>query len=152
MRKFWFVSGLAVGYVVGTRAGRRRYLQIKSAAQSVWNMTPVQNTVGAAKDFALDHAGDLGESALGLAKKLVRVATQGAERTADVAEEALGDASDAVSEAAKKQSASSSAKSATAKSATAKPAARKPAAKKPAASRTARSGAAAKSAGEQASS
>lgn len=44
--KITFVVGAAVGYVLGTRAGRERYAQIKRGAQSVWESTPVQRGVG----------------------------------------------------------------------------------------------------------
>lgn len=36
--KAGLVVGLAVGYVLGSRAGRQRYEQIKSQALKVWNM------------------------------------------------------------------------------------------------------------------
>ena len=39
--KAGLVVGLAVGYVLGTRAGRERYEQIKAAALKVWNLDPV---------------------------------------------------------------------------------------------------------------
>lgn len=45
------VIGLAVGYVLGTRAGRERYEQIKGQALKVWNLEPVQTQVDRAKDF-----------------------------------------------------------------------------------------------------
>ncbi|WP_378144486.1 YtxH domain-containing protein [Cnuibacter sp. UC19_7] len=67
-----FVVGLATGYVLGTRAGRRRYEQIKSGAQRVWNTPVVQKGVGVAEDFASarvdqlkDIAGDAAKKALG---------------------------------------------------------------------------------------
>jgi hypothetical protein len=50
--KAGLVIGLAAGYVLGARAGRERYEQIKGQAQKVWNLTPVQNQVDRAKDFA----------------------------------------------------------------------------------------------------
>ncbi|GAB3615729.1 hypothetical protein GCM10027416_02860 [Okibacterium endophyticum] len=43
--KLIFVAGLATGYVLGTRAGRERYEQIKKGWLSVWNTEPVQNQV-----------------------------------------------------------------------------------------------------------
>lgn len=67
-----FVVGLATGYVLGTRAGRRRYEQIKNGAQRVWNTPVVQKGVGVAEDFASarvdqlkDIAGDAAKKALG---------------------------------------------------------------------------------------
>lgn len=50
--KVGLVIGLGIGYVLGTRAGRERYEQIKEQALKVWNLDPVQNQVGKAKDFA----------------------------------------------------------------------------------------------------
>jgi len=55
--KIAFVLGAAVGYVLGSRAGRRRYEQIKRGAQTVWNTEPVQKGVGAVKG-AIDERAD----------------------------------------------------------------------------------------------
>lgn len=54
--KAGLVVGLAVGYVLGTRAGRERYEQIKAQWLKVWNTDPVQNQVGKVKDFAKSQA------------------------------------------------------------------------------------------------
>jgi len=50
--KVGLVIGLAAGYVLGTRAGRERYEQIKAQAAKVWELDPVQKQVGKVKDFA----------------------------------------------------------------------------------------------------
>jgi hypothetical protein len=50
--KIAFVLGAAVGYVLGTRAGRERYEQIKRGAQKVWSTEPVQKGVGVVRDAA----------------------------------------------------------------------------------------------------
>ena len=50
--KVGLVIGLAAGYVLGSRAGRERYEQIKAQALKVWNLDPVQEQVGKAKEFA----------------------------------------------------------------------------------------------------
>jgi cell division septation protein DedD len=70
--KVIFVVGLATGYVLGTRAGRKRYEQIKSGAQKVWNTPLVQKGVDAAESFAAARvdqakaaAGDAAKKALG---------------------------------------------------------------------------------------
>jgi hypothetical protein len=55
--KIAFVLGAAVGYVLGSRAGRQRYEQIKRGAQTVWNTEPVQKGVGVVKG-ALDDRAD----------------------------------------------------------------------------------------------
>lgn len=50
--KILFVAGLATGYVLGSRAGRQRYEQIKSGWLSVWHTAPVQNQVEKVQSFA----------------------------------------------------------------------------------------------------
>lgn len=49
--KIGLVVGLGVGYVLGTRAGRERYEQIKTQWLKVWHLDPVQNQVERAKAF-----------------------------------------------------------------------------------------------------
>lgn len=44
--KMMFAAGLAVGYVLGTRAGRERYEQIKRMAQRVADSPTVQEAAG----------------------------------------------------------------------------------------------------------
>jgi hypothetical protein len=46
MTKVAFVAGLAVGYVLGTRAGRERYEQIRRMARAVRENPTVQETAG----------------------------------------------------------------------------------------------------------
>jgi hypothetical protein len=70
--KMLFVVGLGVGYVLGTRAGRERYEQIRKAAERVWNQPAVQDGVQTAKDFAMARVGDVSDTVLDNAKKLVR--------------------------------------------------------------------------------
>lgn len=43
--KVGIVVGLAAGYVLGSRAGRERYEQIKTNFLKVWNTDPVQRQV-----------------------------------------------------------------------------------------------------------
>jgi hypothetical protein len=54
-----FVAGAAVGYVLGARAGRKRYEQIKGAAERIWETPGVQNQVEQVKDFAAQRVGDI---------------------------------------------------------------------------------------------
>lgn len=48
MRKLTFLAGAAVGYVLGARAGRERYEQMKTAAQRVRTNPAMRNTVDSA--------------------------------------------------------------------------------------------------------
>lgn len=57
--KIAFVVGAAVGYVLGSRAGRERYEQIKRGAQSVWQTEPVQRGVSVVRDKLDDKADDI---------------------------------------------------------------------------------------------
>lgn len=74
--KILFVVGLGVGYVLGARAGRERYEQIRKAAEDVWNQPKVQEGVQTVKDFAMSRAGDVGDTVLDSAKKFVAQVTQ----------------------------------------------------------------------------
>lgn len=46
MSKMWFVAGLAVGYVLGARAGRETYEQIARTARQIWENPTVQEAAG----------------------------------------------------------------------------------------------------------
>lgn len=74
--KLLFVAGAAVGYVLGARAGRQRYEQIKSAAESLWNTPTVQKGVDQVTDFAKARVGDVSDSVLDTVKSLINSATQ----------------------------------------------------------------------------
>lgn len=88
--KAGLVIGLGVGYVLGTRAGRARYEQIKSAAQSVWNLAPVQTQVDKVKVFARSSAlavpGAVWEGAVKVAKAAGRKGSPGEKLDAALAQ------------------------------------------------------------------
>ncbi|WP_374947320.1 YtxH domain-containing protein [Agreia sp.] len=69
--KLILVLGLATGYVLGSRAGRPRYEQIKSGAEKVWNLAPVQQAAGTVKSFAGERVDVLQAKAGRGAKKVV---------------------------------------------------------------------------------
>jgi oxygen-dependent protoporphyrinogen oxidase len=69
--KLLFVTGAAVGYVLGTRAGRKRYEQIKSAATKVWESPGIQKQVNAVEDLVAAKVGDVPGALYEGAKKLV---------------------------------------------------------------------------------
>lgn len=47
-----FLAGSAVGYVLGTRAGRERFEKIRSSAQGLWENPRVKETVSGVQDRA----------------------------------------------------------------------------------------------------
>src|SRR5262245_37098850 len=44
--RLWFIGGLGIGYVLGTRAGRERFDQIVGAARRFWESPTVQEAAG----------------------------------------------------------------------------------------------------------
>jgi len=56
MPRMSFLVGLAAGYVLGARAGKQRYEQIKTVSGKVWQSQPVQKQVAAAKESARTKA------------------------------------------------------------------------------------------------
>ena len=56
MAKLSFLAGVAVGYVLGAKAGQKRYDQIKGRAGQVWSSDPVQHGVDTAKQTIRDQA------------------------------------------------------------------------------------------------
>jgi len=67
MAKGWIVLGFAAGYLVGSKAGRKQFDRIKSAATDLWERPEVQNTVKKVDDFVAEKAPavhDLGAAAV----------------------------------------------------------------------------------------
>lgn len=127
--KFLFFLGLGLGYVLGTRAGRRRYEQIKVAAQNIWESEPIQWSVQQAQEAV----GDVADDVLTAAKRVIhhvtgdkpapkRTLRSGATRTAS-AKTAAKPAAKAAAKPAVKPATQ------TPRTPTAEPAARKPVAK-----------------------
>jgi hypothetical protein len=69
--KILLVVGLAVGYVLGTRAGREKYEEIKATATKLWNDPRVQKQVNNAEDFVKDKAPEVAEFLADGAKTVV---------------------------------------------------------------------------------
>ncbi|MBT2473860.1 hypothetical protein J7E68_04520 [Microbacterium sp. ISL-103] len=131
--KIGLVVGLGVGYVIGTRAGRERYEQIKTQWLKVWNLDQVQDQVDKVKGYVGDKAAAVPGAVWTGVQKVVK-SVGGGDKTAGqrldsavaagkkAAEDIVDATEDAVDEA------KDAAKTGAAKS----DAAKKPAAKKPA--------------------
>ncbi|MFD7079902.1 YtxH domain-containing protein [Streptomyces sp. NPDC002181] len=55
--KVTFVVGLALGYVLGTRAGRERYEQLKKSAREIAQNPAVRNAAESAGHTGREYAG-----------------------------------------------------------------------------------------------
>jgi hypothetical protein len=69
--KILFVAGLGLGYVLGTRAGREKYDELKTAALKVWNDPRLQKQVDAAQEFVKDKAPEVADFVSDTAKTVV---------------------------------------------------------------------------------
>lgn len=63
MNKLLIAAAGVAGYVLGTKAGRERYDQIRTQSQKVWNSPTVQSGVDHAADAAKNAAGAAGSAA-----------------------------------------------------------------------------------------
>jgi hypothetical protein len=132
--KIGLVVGLGVGYVLGTRAGRERYEQIKTQWLKVWELDPVQEQVSKVKGFVGDKAaavpGALWTGVVKVAKSVTGNGTPGqrldsaiatgreaAEDLAEATEEAVEAAKATTAKSAKPASKSAAANSAATKAA-----------------------------------
>jgi len=74
--KLVFVAGAAAGYVLGARAGRKRYEQIKAGAERLWNTPAVQKSVDQVQGFVDDHSSEVQAAVTNGAKKVVGSVTK----------------------------------------------------------------------------
>ena len=59
--KFLFATGLAAGYVLGSRSGRAAYDKLKARSAELWHSKPVQDKVAAAAETVKDRAPEVSE-------------------------------------------------------------------------------------------
>jgi hypothetical protein len=65
--RFVFMVGLAIGFVLGTRAGRERYEQMRKLARKVADSPAVQQAAGALQAQAAGYAKSAGTKLAGRA-------------------------------------------------------------------------------------
>ena len=86
--KLAFIVGAATGYVLGSRAGRERYEQIRRVSKKLWNTGPVQKGVQNVRDCVDERAGDV---KLVVRKLGSQILSKMAEQTAPKSRESNGD-------------------------------------------------------------
>lgn len=121
--KIAFLFGASLGYVLGARAGRKRYEQIKTGAIAVWETPPVQRCADTAKSFVSDLTQSAQNFIVGKSKQVLHSATkpsQADQRKAPQPEKATAATESKTATAKKSSSGSASTKSASAKSASTK--------------------------------
>ena len=69
--KILLVVGVGIGYVLGTRAGREKYDQMKAAVDKFWSDPRVKKQVDTAQEFVKDKAPEVAEFVADGAKKVV---------------------------------------------------------------------------------
>ncbi|OLT50906.1 hypothetical protein [Cellulosimicrobium sp. CUA-896] len=67
--KLALVVGIGVGYVLGTRAGRERFEEIRGKAKELWQSDDVQSAVHSAQDKVTTVAKEQGAKVAGVAKE-----------------------------------------------------------------------------------
>lgn len=131
--KLLFVAGAAVGYVLGARAGRKRYEQIRAGASKVWETPGIQRQVHTAQDLVAKKIGDVPGALIEGAKRAVSTVANRPAQTRQKAESATEDASsnasttDAAGTAAEKPPAKKATSTASKSASKKKPATKKPA-------------------------
>ncbi|AZZ47876.1 hypothetical protein C5C31_03050 [Rathayibacter rathayi] len=84
--KILFVAGAAAGYVLGARAGRKRYEQIASAASKFWQTQPVQDVAGAVGGAAKTQLSTVSDKAYEVVRSVVVKAVSGGKKAQGASE------------------------------------------------------------------
>lgn len=76
MYRLTFLAGAAVGYVLGSRAGRGRYEELKQRADALWHDPRVQEKVSTASQTVKDKAPEVGAKIAGVAGQATSTAKE----------------------------------------------------------------------------
>ena len=94
IKRIPFLAAVAAGYVLGTRAGRARYEQIKTQADKVWHDPRVQQATADAQDYVAEKAPVVKEKATDLANQAAESAKKAAGAATDKVSDLKGSADD----------------------------------------------------------
>ncbi|MGB3827173.1 MAG: YtxH domain-containing protein [Ornithinimicrobium sp.] len=75
MRRLILLAGVAIGYILGAKAGRERYEQLADQASKVWSDPRVQTKVDEVKEQAPHVAAAVGDKAKSAASQAKSKAT-----------------------------------------------------------------------------
>ncbi|WP_020106594.1 YtxH domain-containing protein [Nocardia sp. 348MFTsu5.1] len=81
-KTLFFAAGTAVGFVLGTRAGRQTYEKMKNQSAELWHSPTVQEKVSEATETVKAGAPKLQQKVGALAKKATNHGADGAEASA----------------------------------------------------------------------
>ncbi|MGJ9421564.1 hypothetical protein [Aeromicrobium sp. CF3.5] len=90
IKKATYLAAAAAGYVLGARAGRERYEEIKTQATKVWRDPRVQQAAGDAQDYAAQQAPVVKDKARSAADSASEKASTAAHRVGEKAGTAAG--------------------------------------------------------------
>ena len=83
MHKLTFIAGAAIGYLLGSRAGRARYDDLKRQADALWHDPRVQAKVSAAGQTVKEKAPEVGAKLADAAGHAASAATHAAAAAKD---------------------------------------------------------------------
>ena len=83
MKKLSLLIGIGIGYVLGSRAGRERFEQIRSGARKVATSEPVQSAAGKAQEAVAAQAPVVAEAVKDKASAAASAVAEKVHRSAD---------------------------------------------------------------------
>ena len=92
--KLLFIVGLGVGYILGARAGRPRYEQLKAKATEAWGDPRVQKVVTETQDFVKENAPIIQDKVVAGSRAAVTGVQDVAVRASEIAKDVSGKVAD----------------------------------------------------------